>query len=361
VSSSPFQDYQDTAESDEEADRRFRIAKSLDPFPEIEPSLLNSADIHDYVRMTGMLYPYESDDLKSASYEASIYWKCIVWDEKNERQDLYLEEGKDEAVILKANSIALVQVKPQFRLPDYIALRFNLKIKHVHRGILLGTGPLVDPGFEGKLIIPLHNLTTNDYTFKRGEGLIWVEFTKTTMTREMKASDSGLRRRGFYRPFPDDKKNHDPDWYIEKATKHKSIRSSIPDALRQGLEAAKSAEGQAKEAEAGAKRVEEYVKLLSVGGGIVLLLTLGTLALQTWGLIGDAWKAVSDVQQFVASERHDGRNPKIEDLQKQIESMDKRLAEKISALEKQIGKVEDSGGQTQVSGKQGNEQRSQKK
>ncbi|ULA68549.1 MAG: hypothetical protein LZF62_350042 [Nitrospira sp.] len=364
VSSSPFQDYQDTAESDEEADRRFRIAKNLDPFPEIEPSLLNSADIHDYVRMTGMLYPYESDDLKSASYEASIYRKCIVWDEKNERRDLYLEEGKDEEVILKANSIALVQVKPQFRLPNYIALRFNLKIKHVHRGILLGTGPLVDPGFEGKLIIPLHNLTTNDYTFKRGEGLIWVEFTKTTMTREMKTSESGLRRRGFYRPFPDDKKNHDPDWYIEKATKHKSIRSSIPDALRQGLEAAKSAEGQAKEAEAGAKRVEEYVKILSVGGGIVLLVTLGTLAFQTWGLIGDAWKAVSDVQQFVVTERREDRNHKFEELQKQLESTEKRLVETINVLEKQIVKVNESLAETQareVSGKQDGGKASQKK
>jgi len=45
---------------------------------------------------------------------------------------------------------------------------------------LLGTGPLVDPDYWGKLCIPLHNLTNLDYTIPRDEGLIWVEFTKTT-------------------------------------------------------------------------------------------------------------------------------------------------------------------------------------
>ena len=42
----------------------------------------------------------------------------------------------------------------------------------------MGTGPLVDPGFEGKLLIPLHSLTADDYEIEAGEGLIWVEFTK---------------------------------------------------------------------------------------------------------------------------------------------------------------------------------------
>ena len=47
-----------------------------------------------------------------------------------------LEKDGDEFT-LEANSIAFVQVEPVFRLPDYIALRFNLKITHVHRGILI--------------------------------------------------------------------------------------------------------------------------------------------------------------------------------------------------------------------------------
>lgn len=46
------------------------------------------------------------------------------------------------------------------------------------RGCLLGTGPIVDPGFEGRIMIPVHNLTANIDELKAGDGLIRVEFTK---------------------------------------------------------------------------------------------------------------------------------------------------------------------------------------
>ena len=182
MSSPPFEDYPDCAKTDDEAARRFELTESIDPFPDIQPSLLNSADVHDYVRMTGMLYPFDANPkyLKSASYEAAISGQCIWWDAKGDQFEVQLKKDGDE-FLLQANSIAFVQVAPHFRLPDYIALRFNLKITHVHRGILLGTGPLVDPGFVGRLLIPLHNLTTNPYRFRFGEGLIWVEFTKTSI------------------------------------------------------------------------------------------------------------------------------------------------------------------------------------
>ena len=39
---------------------------------------------------------------------------------------------------------------------------------------------MVDPGFVGSLLIPLHNLTDNDYDVRAGDDLLWVEFTKLT-------------------------------------------------------------------------------------------------------------------------------------------------------------------------------------
>jgi hypothetical protein len=50
------------AQTDEEAEVRYEKFKSLDPFPEIPPALLNSADIEDYVAKTGMLFPFDPSD-----------------------------------------------------------------------------------------------------------------------------------------------------------------------------------------------------------------------------------------------------------------------------------------------------------
>ena len=46
------------ATTDQEAVARFQKYRDLDPFPSVPPTLLNSAEIADYVAATGMIYPF---------------------------------------------------------------------------------------------------------------------------------------------------------------------------------------------------------------------------------------------------------------------------------------------------------------
>ncbi len=229
------------AQSDEEATSRFEKYQSIDPYPEIPPALLNWADIEDYVAATGMVWPFypNLEKSKPASYEVNLLGKCVYWDETGDKKIKILKRGDE--FILKRNSIAFVTLEPMFRLPDYIAIRFNLKITHVYRGILLGTGPLVDPGYKNKLSIPLHNLTTNDYTFRGGDPLIWMEFTKLSPIQRQssvnKISDSPTRQ-GHFKKFPQRKNElEDVEDYLRKADSHRPIRSSIPAAIQDAEQA----------------------------------------------------------------------------------------------------------------------------
>ena len=131
---------------DEEASACARLHETSDPLLSIPRALLSSAEIDDYVRLTGLLHPFYRENLKPASYEAHIEGDVIWWDERGKKQRQRVKKGDE--VILPASSIVFVQVEPVFRLPYYIAIRFNLRITHVHRGLLLGTGPLVDPGLS---------------------------------------------------------------------------------------------------------------------------------------------------------------------------------------------------------------------
>lgn len=161
-----------------------RIAKFVKGKPDVlkhvPPSLLSAEHIKEYVQSTGMISPFfeggEKPRLKKASYEGRIGQVVYSFEDGVLKSIPFI----DNKLMVKANSIVFVECDLNFRLPNYIAIRFNLQIKHVHRGLLLGTGPLVDPAFWGKLCIPLHNLTSEDYYLDRNEGLIWVEFTKTT-------------------------------------------------------------------------------------------------------------------------------------------------------------------------------------
>jgi deoxycytidine triphosphate deaminase len=233
------------ADSDKEARERFMRFKSTDPFPEISPALLNSADIYDYVRVTGMIYPFREEDLlKPACYQVRL-GSWIEYDEiTNKMHERVLGEG--DHALLKPNGIAFAMLEPTFRVPDYLALRFNLQIVHVHRGLLVGTGPLVDPGFDGRLLLPVHNLTDRQYAFRGGEELVWFEFTKLSPIPDWqeRASRQGEKqpRVGRYKPFPASKNIDDPMKYILRAQPSGVIRSSIPVATEEARRSATKAQ-----------------------------------------------------------------------------------------------------------------------
>src|SRR6266446_7208619 len=108
--------------SEEEAEARFRDWKDRDPFPTptIPAALLNSADIIDYVTVTGIIFPFYREKggerkLKPASYEVDLLGVVKYWNETG--SEITKTIGPGDSFVLKRNSIAFAQVEPTFRLP----------------------------------------------------------------------------------------------------------------------------------------------------------------------------------------------------------------------------------------------------
>jgi len=211
-----------------------------DPFPHIPRALLSGKHIEAYARRAAMIFPaygIERDGvpgrqgaLKTASYETQPGGTLIYYDERGELVRKKLSHEKHGSICLPANSIAFVSTRDRFFLPNYMALRFNLRIKHVHRGILLGTGPIVDPGYNKEILIPLHNLTDSDYHISLDEGLIWIEFTKTSADYKVAPKAIAMRELPETRGLPENTKK-DIEEYLFKANNGFPIRSSIPKAI----------------------------------------------------------------------------------------------------------------------------------
>lgn len=313
------------ASSDADAAQRAMLYADKDPFPSIPCALLSSAEIYDYARTTGMLYPFYPASLKSASYEAHIEGECIWWDEHDRKQKKNIKRG--ELCVLEPNSITFVQVEPKFRLPNYVAIRFNLRITHVHRGLLLGTGPLVDPGFEGKLLIPLHNLTSSKYHLDTNDALIWIEFTKTTFGCAV-IEDLASEKRHFI-PFPESKKNRTPDYYLFKASSGNPIRSSISDAITGSAKSAKSAADTA-------KTIRNLAAGIGVTAVVALVIALLTLYFQVKGMIQSSIALSVSVEQGLAPLAADAKatadkltaaQAELIKLQQEVDRLTNQLAE----------------------------------
>lgn len=321
----------------QQAVERAKKFKRFDPFPDIPPALLSSADIEDYARVTAMLFPFPTSAevlkgvLKPASYEVRPGGKFIWWHDNSERIEEDIRE--DEAHELPPNSIRYMQIEPTIRLPDYIAIRFNLRIKHVHRGLLLGTGPLVDPGFEGNILIPLHNLTSEAYRIRGNEGLIWIQFTKTAA--KVETAQPPYRRRGVLHPMEDRKADVSISSYFQRANERKPIRSSIPEAVRDATFRAEQAEKSAAQAVLAANRIRNIGFIAAVALLVAVVIGFYTYFAQLYGDIQASLALASTVStnasQALAYATRSTENEQVlrrdlEAAREQIETLGEQLA-----------------------------------
>lgn len=211
---------------------RYSLLKAFDPYADIAPSLLTAGHLATYAHALGMIEPFDVDRLtKPATYQVAVEGPVRYMDEKGKVERFYLttdltkryrHSPARDHVRLAPNSICFLTLQPMFRMPAYIGARFNLVISYVYQGLLVGTGPLVDPGFCGYLSIPIHNLTNRECYIEAGEGLVYFEFTKISWCN---SPGAGPARSwlppilGDQPPFPSSKnKRRSLDDYLKAAT-----------------------------------------------------------------------------------------------------------------------------------------------
>ena len=149
-----------------------------DPLDDVQ-GMLSSDLIKYYNDAVGglMIDPFSEERLKPAAYELTL-------------GPSYLLEGEEQTLsadspwlTLPPNSIVFVSMSERLMIPHYLVARFNLAIEFVYQGLLLGTGPQVDPGFQGVLSCPLHNISSQAVHIQLGYPFAKMDFAKTSGLR----------------------------------------------------------------------------------------------------------------------------------------------------------------------------------
>ena len=315
------------AKDDEEAEARAEAYRYIDPLAaqNIPPALLSSNHFIDYIRATSLIHPFyeEKGRIKAASYEVRAAGNTIRWGADGAK--IITPITDDEPIFLPKNSITFIEIESKIRLPQYIAIRFNLRISHVHRGLLLGTGPLIDPEFHGEILIPIHNLTDEDYHVMRSEGLIWVEFTKTS---------AGPDENRIFKLEP--RKNVLTSLnYIDRANRGNPIRSSLEGVVIEVGSRATAAESSAKEAQAWVEKITTIGILGAVIATLTIVLSLhsyfGTMITMSGAVQDKASSAAAKVEGLAS--RTDDDRKSIEEAKRAIEEMKKSAEDSKRIIE----------------------------
>lgn len=80
--------------------------------------------------------------------------------------------------MLKPGDFAIIAVFETLHLSPQYAARFGLRSKYARKGVIATTGPQIDPGYRGRLILGLTNLTPKLVSLPYKDGLVSVEFHK---------------------------------------------------------------------------------------------------------------------------------------------------------------------------------------
>lgn len=259
--------------------------RHIDPYPQIPPALLNSGDIRAYAEHPEVQFisPFVVDRLKSASYHVPCEGTVYAWETVEgaipDVGKIQFELVPGETFKVRPNSIVYLFTSTRFKLPSYLAIRFNLTISKVHQGLLLGTGPLVDPGFEGRLLIPLHNLTNQEVVLHSDDMLMWVEVTKLSPDQTQLVTPA---HHFPLVPFPESKKNLPAFHYFRQANQGRPVLSSVQLTLDESkvlLSSLKKrlGESQRKMEEAAARR-SIWTILATVLAGVALVFPIVQIA-----------------------------------------------------------------------------------
>ena len=144
-----------------------------DPRPDLQGMLTAEQIVMYDQQVGGMIRPFERRLLKPASYELTLGPWCMV-----EGKERLLSERHPHLIVPK-NSIVFVSMNQVLCLPHYVVGRFDLAIDLIYQGLLLGTGPQVDPGFQGALGCPLHNISNDDIELRYNAAFAKIDFVKT--------------------------------------------------------------------------------------------------------------------------------------------------------------------------------------
>lgn len=118
-----------------------------------------------------VIEPFEQSQVQGATYDLRVGKQGATTSSKK------IVNIEDESyLLLKPGDFAIVVVLEKLRLsPQYVG-RFGLRSKYARKGLIATTGPQIDPGYDGRLILGLTNLTPKAVSLPYKDDLVSVEF-----------------------------------------------------------------------------------------------------------------------------------------------------------------------------------------
>ena len=139
-------------------------------------SFLNDRQIMEYATTQRMIDPYDETHVRPGSYDI-----CVGDEYRFSHEEQIKRIGKWKREIkLPPHSLCYILCKEELKLPNDVSALISSTHCIVKEGVLTYPQPPIDPGFNGKLYLLLHNLTSETRVIEKDMCIASLVFEKST-------------------------------------------------------------------------------------------------------------------------------------------------------------------------------------
>lgn len=134
--------------------------------------ILNNKQIEEACRKGDILIePFDADQVQAATYDFRVGAQGATTSSKK-----LVDIKSNGFILLQPGDFGIITVMEELRLGAQYVGRFGLRSKYARKGLIATTGPQIDPGYHGKLILGVTNLTPRPISLPYKDDFVSVEF-----------------------------------------------------------------------------------------------------------------------------------------------------------------------------------------
>jgi len=127
-----------------------------------------------------LITPFTTTQLRPASYDLRIGQEFYIHhpdhDRRGTRSPVIDTLTPTSSFVVPPNAVCFIITEERVHLPNALAGSLSLRLEWVKKGLLLAKQPPLDPGYSGRLVAMLYNLSNRDVMLTRGKAFLSVEF-----------------------------------------------------------------------------------------------------------------------------------------------------------------------------------------
>ncbi|GAB3035354.1 dCTP deaminase [Bowmanella dokdonensis] len=126
----------------------------------------------------GLISPFKNELLRASSYDLTVGEEYYIGKEGVFSSIETERIRRNQSFKIPPHAVCFILTEETINLPKDITAKVSLRMTHIYAGIILTSQPPFDPGYKGKVILMLYNLSSKSICMKRGERIATIEFSR---------------------------------------------------------------------------------------------------------------------------------------------------------------------------------------